>query len=83
MFVEGFWSGLGMAILDLLVRSYGVLFWFWPLLFVTQLVRAIHRYPHREEAPGAYRRSVALATLGLAVMALLPLAVAYQAGAFF
>lgn len=49
-------------------------FWLWPILFVTQLIRAIHLYPSRGEKAKQYWAAVVLACLSLIVLSLAPVA---------
>lgn len=49
-------------------------FWLWPILFVTQLIRAIHLYPSRKENPVQYRIAVVLSIFSLIVLSFAPIA---------
>ena len=61
-------------IMFLLCESYRFLFWLWPTLFVTQLLRALHSYPHRTEQKKKYYGAVLLAIIALIIMSTLPYA---------
>ncbi len=51
-------------------------FWLWPILFVTQMIRAIHYFPQRKEDPWKYRIPVMLAAVSLLIMSMVPFATA-------